>query len=296
MEETTAIKEFMADCSLEVTPNGLAKLENLEDIFTKNQRVYVTFLPGSDSKDTIIACERLKQEGYAPIPHIAARSVQSEAMLNQLLEGFSALSIDQALLIAGGVDQPLGPYHSSLDILKLGLFEQYGFRKIGLAGHPEGSPDIPEPEILQALRDKNAYAADSSIEFYLVTQFCFEAEPIIAWDRHIRAEANNRLPIHIGIPGLATLKTLLKHAQACGIGASMRVLTRQAGNLAKLLVVNEPDKLTRDLANYRANDPQCGITGCHLYPLGGVKKSADWLINVQAGNFELGAKNGFTIQ
>src|SRR6185436_6677023 len=98
------------------------------------------------------------------------------------------------------------------------------------------------------------------------TQFCFEPEPIIKWDRLIQAEGNI-LPIRIGIPGLATLKTLMAHAKACGIGPSMRFITRQAMNVAKLLTVSAPDKLVTALAAYQASDPRCGIKGVHIFPL-----------------------------
>ncbi len=128
---------------------------------------------------------------------------------------------------------------------------------------------------------------------YIATQFTFEAAPIVEWDRRLREELGNELPIHIGIPGLATIKTLLKHAQQCGIGNSMRVLTRQAANIAKLMTVREPDTMVRDLAAARARDPQFGVRQCHLYPLGGLKKSAAWLYAVQDGRIELGRKEGF---
>jgi methylenetetrahydrofolate reductase (NADPH) len=131
---------------------------------------------------------------------------------------------------------------------------------------------------------------------YVVTQFCFEAEPIIKWDKLIQAEGN-RLPVHIGIPGLATLKTLLAHASACGIGPSMRFLSRQAMNVAKLLTVSAPDALVAELAAYRANDPACGIHGVHLYPLGGLKKSAHWGYAVADGNFTLDRDGrGFSVE
>ena len=45
---------------------------------------------------------------------------------------------------------------------------------------------------------------------YIVTQFCFEAAPVIAWDKRIQAEGN-RLPVYIGLPGLASLKALIGH-------------------------------------------------------------------------------------
>lgn len=85
----------------------------------------------------------------------------------------------------------------------------------------------------------------------------------------------------------------MKHAQACGIGNSMRFIAKQARNVAKLMSVSEPDKLIRDLAVYKATDPSCGIVQSHLYPLGGLKKSAAWLYAVQDGKFELNKKGGF---
>ena len=93
--------------------------------------------------------------------------------------------------------------------------------------------------------------------------------------------------IHVGIPGLASLKALIGHARACGVGPSMRFLTRQARNVAKLLAVSAPDRLVTALAAYRATDPGCGIHGVHLYPLGGLKKSARWAQAVVDGRFEM---------
>src|SRR3546814_11330104 len=92
-----------------------------------------------------------------------------------------------------------------------------------------------------ALAWKNAFAERSYAQFYIATQFCFEAAPIIAWDKAMRA-AGNRLPIHIGVPGLATIKTLINHAKACGVGPSMRFLTRQARNVAKLMTVRSEER------------------------------------------------------
>jgi methylenetetrahydrofolate reductase (NADPH) len=95
---------------------------------------------------------------------------------------------------------------------------------------------------------------------------------------------------------LATLKTLINHARACGIGPSMRILTRQARNITKLMTVKAPDRLIADLAHYKATDPACGIRQSHIYPLGGLRRSAFWAYAVLDGDFTLG-KDGrsFTI-
>jgi methylenetetrahydrofolate reductase (NADPH) len=197
--------------------------------------------------------------------------------------------------LAGAVDKPLGPFESSMAILETGLFDKYGVHTIGVAGHPEGSPDIAPAALQEALDWKNAFAERSDAAFYIATQFCFEAAPIIAWDKAMQA-AGNRLPIHIGVPGLATIKTLINHAKACGVGPSMRFLTRQARNVAKLMTVNAPDRLLLDLARYKAYDPDCGIARIHIYPLGGLKRSAAWTYAVADGAFEVNAKgDGFKV-
>ena len=293
MSEVDQIIDFMSTTTLEVTPGGAAKIDDFREVLRDNQIVYVTFLPGSDFRDTVTTVKKLKDQGMRPVPHFAARSIPSKAFFEENLKMLTAeTGVEEALLIGGGVDNPVGEFTESMQILRLGLFEKYGIKSLGVAGHPEGSPDIPEAEVVRAMLDKNAYAKQSPMHFYIATQFCFEAEPLIAWDRKIRAEGNE-LPLHIGIPGLATIKTLMKHAQACGIGNSMRFIAKQARNVAKLMSVSEPDKLIRDLAIYKATDPSCGIVQSHLYPLGGLKKSAAWLYAVQDGNFELNKKGGF---
>ena len=163
-----------------------------------------------------------------------------------------------------------------------------------MAGHPEGSPDISAADVTSTLLKKNAYAKEHGIEMYITTQFCLEADPIIEWNKRIRSEGNE-LPIHVGIAGLATIKTLLGYAKTCDVGPSMRVLTRQAANIAKLMTTRMPDKIVRQFARYQAEDSECGITQCHLYPLGEIKKSAAWLYAVVDGDFELNDDDGFEL-
>ncbi|MEO3430612.1 metFprotein [Pelagibius sp. CAU 1746] len=290
------ILDLMQGFTVETTPGSAAKTPDYRDYLRPGTRVAVTFLPGSDFADTVATARRLQEEGFQPMPHFAARSIPSRQALEDYLKALADVTeLRHVVILAGAVDQPLGPFDSSMAILETGLFDAYGVETIGVAGHPEGSPDIAPPALNEALAWKNAFAARSDADFYIATQFCFEAAPIIAWDKAMRAEGN-RLPIHIGVPGLATLKTLINHAKACGVGPSMRFLTRQARNVAKLMTVNAPDKLLLDLARYKALDPDCGIARLHIYPLGGLKRSAAWSYAVADGDFEIKAKgDGFKV-
>ena len=281
------IADFMANFTVETTPGSAAKIPDYREHLRPGALVYITFLPGSDFADTVALAKRLKSEGFLPIPHLAARSIPSRDFLDEGLKRLKGeADLERALVIGGAVDTPVGAFTSSMELIETGLFDKYGIRKLGVAGHPEGSPDIAEEAVSQALAWKNAFAERSDAELYLVTQFCFEAGPVIAWDKAIRA-AGNRLPIHIGIPGLATIKTLLAHAKACGIGPSMGFLTRQARNVAKLMSVSAPDKLVTGLAAYKAGDADCGIERIHVFPLGGLRRSARWSYAVSDGDITM---------
>ena len=296
-DERQDIIDFMSGFSLETTPNSAAKIANFGECVHRDTPIYITFLPGADFEATIALAARLRREGFEPVPHIAARSIPSRMFLEKSLQRLRCeANISRVLLIAGSVPTPLGDFTDSMQVLETGLLDRYGIRTIGLAGHPEGCRDISDEGIRKTLRWKNEFARRTDASLYLVTQFCFEAAPIIAWDKRIQAEGN-KLPIHIGIPGLATIKTLLAHAKACGVGPSMRFISRQAMNVARLLTVSAPDRLVYDLAAYKARNAACGIAGVHMYPLGGLKKSADWSYAVADGRFDWNRSgNGFDVQ
>ena len=284
-----------ANWSIEVTPAGATKVESFGDALAPGTDVNVTFLPGSDPADTATVAARLRDEGMHPIPHIAARSIQDKDQLNSILKALKEqASVDEVLIIGGGVDNPVGEFDNSMQILETGLIQDYGIGKIGVSGHPEGSPDIPADALASALARKNEFAQKEGLNLYIETQFCFEAEQVLQWERDIRS-AGNQLPIRIGIPGPATIKTLFRFAQISGIGPSMRFISKQAKNVAKLLTVQAPDVLLSELAEGMANDKDCLLAHFHYYPFGGFAKTAAYASAVANGQIELKSKGGFSV-
>jgi len=255
----------------------------------------VTFLPGSDPADTAKVAARLRDEGMHPIPHIAARSIKDKDQLKGILKALKdQASVDEVLIIGGGVDNPVGDFDSSMQILETGLIQDHGIGKIGVSGHPEGSPDINADALAHALAWKNEFAKKEGLDLYIETQFCFEAVQVLQWERDIRA-AGNALPIRIGIPGPATIKTLFRFAQISGIGPSMRFISKQAKNVAKLLTVQAPDLLLSELAEGMASDENCLLAHFHYYPFGGFAKTATYANAVASGQIELKPKGGFSV-
>jgi methylenetetrahydrofolate reductase (NADPH) len=282
-----AIVDFLTGYSVETSPAAADRLDSFRDHLSPGTRVYIATLPGTGFEQVISTARRLRDEGMIPVPHLPARGIGGPDQLDRLLGAMSReAGVEEVLAIAGGLRSPVGAFDRTMQMLETGLFQRHGIRRIGVAGHPEGNPDIDSDELGRALAEKNAFAEQSGIALYLVTQFCFDPKPVIAWDRAIR-QAGNRLPIHIGIAGPATLKSLLNYARMCGIGPSARVLLRQGRSLARLGTVSAPDQLVAGLARYRASDPQCGIESAHFYTFGGLRRATRWLDAVLKGDFDM---------
>ena len=284
-----------ANWSIEVTPKGASKVESFADVLEPQTCVNVTFLPGSDPADTLAVACRLHEEGMIPIPHIAARSIKDKAHLQDIISALAKQAyVSEVLVIGGGVDKPVGEFDSSIQILKSGILQSNGIFKIGVAGHPEGSPDISNDAVTQALHEKNELAVKENLQMYIETQFCFEADMVLEWEKRVR-EDGNQLPIRIGIPGPATIKTLFRFAQISGIGPSMKFIAKQARNVAKLMTVQSPHLLLSGLAEGMAADHQCLIKHFHYYPFGGFVKTAKYAKAISDGNVHLSPKGGFEI-
>ena len=289
------IRRAAADWSIEVTPTGAAKIESFRECLAPGTTVNVTFLPGTDPSDTIAVAERLHNDGMRPVPHLAARSLRDAGQLDELLTAFTTrCGVEEVLCIGGGVDNPVGDFSATIEVLESGLIQKHGIRHIGVAGHPEGSPDISDDEVATALSAKNDLAARDGLELYIETQFCFEADIVLDWERRVR-EAGNRLPIRIGIPGPATIKTLFRFAQISGIGPSMRFVAKQAKNVAKLMTVQSPHLLIAGLAEGMAADEGCLIRHFHYYPFGGFARTAAYAGAIAEGRIDLLPKGGFDV-
>ena len=289
------IQSAASNWSIEVTPTGATKIESFRDCLDPGTTVNVTFLPGTDPADTIAVCERLHNDGMRPVPHLAARSLRDADQLDELLSAYTArCGVEEVLCIGGGVDSPVGGFDATMQVLQTGLIQKHGIRHIGVAGHPEGSPDISDDEIAEALDAKNALAKAEGLNLYIETQFCFEADIVLEWEKRVRA-AGNALPIRIGIPGPATIKTLFRFAQISGIGPSMRFISKQAKNVAKLMTVQSPHLLLTGLAEGMAADKECLIRHFHYYPFGGFARTATYAGAIANGRIEMLPKGGFHV-
>jgi len=274
-----AARNLIANCSIETTPNVYAKYGKFSDLVDKKSNIYVTYLPDEDMNKVIDTAKKLTLEGYNVIPHLPARTISNNDELEKYIKSLSEESGCSKILVIGGGGKQKGNITSSIEILETDLLSKYNFKEVGLAGHPEGNPDVKQIDLDNAIIQKNKFSKKTDFKMYLATQFFFEAKSLKEWELHLSSLDNN-LEIHAGIPGPATLKTLLSYATSCGIGNSIRFLSKQALNITKLATTKSPDKLIYDLAGYQIENPKTKLKKIHFYAFGGIKKTSDWLKTV----------------
>ena len=281
----THLKDFISGYSIEVVPTSAAKIESFADVLPKNTRVYIAHLEKENIAAMVATAKRLNDEGFTVMPHIPARMILNQAMLNDWISMYqNEAGVDEALLLAGGSTKPIGEFDSSVQLIESGLFDKAGFKRLHIAGHPEGSKDIDPnggtKNVAEALSWKQEFSKRTDASMAIATQFCFDASVVKKWAENIK-ENGIDIPIHIGIAGPAKLQTLLKFSIECGIGASMKVLTKRAKDITKLLLPYQPTQILNELAEYKSKDPELNIEQVHFFPIGGIKQTVDWLEDCQ---------------
>jgi methylenetetrahydrofolate reductase (NADPH) len=276
-----ALEAFLKGYSIEVMPRTAEKVEDFRELLPKGTRVYIANIE-FPIEDMVATAKRMRDEGFEPMPHFPARIIKDKAMLADWLARYQGeAGVCEGLIIAGNPAQQLGEFDSSMQLLETGLFDKAGFKRLHIAGHPEGNKDIDpdgsDKNVMDALRWKQKFNETTDAKMALATQFCFEAKPVIAWAKALK-DAGIDLPIHIGVAGPAKLQTLIKFAMACGVGPSLRVLQKRAMDVSKLLLPYEPDEFLNELAEHAAKTPDFNIEQVHFFPLGGIKTNATWAI------------------
>jgi methylenetetrahydrofolate reductase (NADPH) len=265
---------LLSEASVEISSRG-RQLRELPDHFEAGTEVTITFLPGDIYRHNVETAAALRRAGFNPVPHIAAREMASREALDDFLARLAGeAGVTRLLLVAGDVAATKGPYRSSLDVAASGSIEAHGFARLSIAGHPEGHPFLAAAGVLKTFETWCEWGRQTQIRVDVVTQFCFEAAPILAWIGELEAHRIG-LPVIIGLAGPASAATLTKFALRCGIGNSMRALRGQIGRFGRLLTDTGPDDVVRGLRS-APEAATASIAGFHLFPFGGLRKAAEW--------------------
>src|SRR6266850_229098 len=288
-DERRNIQALLAGASLELSSRDPAEIDACAGLLEPGTPVTISMPPGQTYHGIVALATRLKRAGFRPVPHVAARRIASRDALGEYLaRAAGEANVDSALVIGGDNDRASGPFESSLGLLETGLFQRHGIVHLGVAGYPEGHPTIAASALDAALVAKRGLARSAGIDLQIVTQFCFESEPVLAWTAKMKGHG---LPVRVGLSGPASLPRLLRFATLCGIGNSVRALKARPQAITRLLVEAGPEAVVRDIAR----SGPAPIAGIHFFCFGGLMRTARWLRAVREGRFELTPDGGFRV-
>jgi methylenetetrahydrofolate reductase (NADPH) len=232
--------------------------------------VTVTASPVKGLDATVELTERLATRGYRVVPHLAARSVASDAHLADIVARLKAVGVDDVFVPGGDAPHPAGPFDGALPLLERLAEMGRPFSRIGITGYPESHPKIHDDITVQAMWDKRKYAS------YIVSNVCFDAARLGRWIQRIRARGIT-LPLYVGLAGPAERSRLLRMAAVAGASESARFITRHPGWILRFWVPGgySPDRLL-DRAAGVITAPSAGVAGLHLFTFNQLQQAEQW--------------------
>lgn len=280
------MRELAMRASIEVSARELRRASDTAVPLLCGRETFLPWTPNLTADDMVDATSFARGLGLAPVPHVAARRLGSEAAARSLLARLSESGAETILLIGGDVRDPAGPYRSTLDLLGTGLLQASGFRRFGIAGYPEGHPALTDGVILESLERKLEYAHNEGLEVFIVSQFCFEGPVITEWVKQLRVRGIT-VPVRVGVAGPTNLAKLLELGLRCGVGNSIRALRGKMGSMVRLVAAHEPQGVIQDIAAACLAAPSPGALSVHLFAFGGAGMTAQWMEKIAGGSIEM---------
>jgi methylenetetrahydrofolate reductase (NADH) len=265
----SSLRELLSGPRYEVIP-AKATEQAVADLLPAGMTVTVTASPAKGLEPTIELAEKLAARGYRVVPHLAARSVASEAHLAGIVARLKACGVDDVFVPGGDATHPAGPFEGALPLLE--RLDAIGrpFARIGITGYPESHPKIHDDLTIQAMWDKRKYAS------YIVSNLCFDAAALGRWIQRIRARGVT-LPLYVGLAGPAERARLLRMAAVAGASESARFITRHPGWILRLWVPGgySPDRFL-DRAAPAITAPGAAVAGLHLFTFNQLQQAEQW--------------------
>ncbi len=252
------MRKDLENAYMEIIP--VAGIEKKLGVLQENMHMAVTCSPTRGVDATLELTEKLIAQGFQVTPHISAKSVRGERHLETIITRLEAMSIQSIFVPGGDAPEPIGNFNNAYDLLKALQKCGHNIKKIGIAAHPEGHPDINEKILMESLEKKKDLAD------FIVTQMCFDATALGDWLLRI-----NKLP------GAIERGRLLKTSLRIGVGDSLRFLrkkSRVAAELMKSSVYN-PKKLVTDISEYK-DISDTNLIGYHIFSFNQIEKTEKW--------------------
>jgi methylenetetrahydrofolate reductase (NADPH) len=288
------IATFLRGFSVGATTPAISDVEALRSVLPPRSKIHLTAVTGRPYGETIEAAARVRGQGLEPVPHLAAREIESHAALDDVLARLTRWAGVRRILVVGGdLRHAKGPFGSALELIESGLLQRAGICEIAVAAYPEGHPRLSQDALDRALAAKIEAAVQTGLDVSIVTQLCFDASAVLGWVRRLR-HLGIENPVRIGMAGPADLTSLIRLARRCGVLATAQSLTRHAGLTKHLLAAGTPDRVIRPLAEAAA-EGALGRVAAHFFAASDAAATARWAMAAASGRVVPQAGGGFRV-
>jgi methylenetetrahydrofolate reductase (NADPH) len=264
-----ALKRAFENLGYEVIPLKRTEEQVLHHVPT-DVRLTVTASPAKGQDATVDLAVELARHGYSVAPHLSAQQVRDRAHLADLVARCREAGISDVFVVGGDPTDTPTDFRHAHDVL-VALHElDHGFTDIGIGGHPEGHPAVPEEVLFQALKDKAELAT------HITTQIVFDPAIILTWSRELKRRGID-LPVQVGVPGAVHRQKLLRVSGGLGIGASADFLKKQQNLFWRFFAPGgyNPAKIIKGLAPH-IGKPDNTLDGFHIFTFNDLHSTEAW--------------------
>lgn len=261
--------------SLEVSAKDMTALAAAAPRILPGSTISIPYLANQDNAARLAAAQAVRKLGLEPMPHLSARRMTSLAELESFVQrAVAETSVRQCFVIAGDPSTPAGPFPDSASLIETGVFERSGIQVLGVGGHPEGHPVMSATDRWDALARKCNSIESRGMTPWIITQFAFDADIVLAWLQALR-ERGMEHPVRIGVPGPASVAVLARYAALCGVSACASMWSKYGVSIGKLFGTAGPDRFVDRLA--AGLTEKHGKVSLHFFPFGGIAQSVKWI-------------------
>ena len=241
--------------------------------------VSVTCSPVKGIAETMRLSDHIRNLGHTPIPHIAARMVESRTHTAEIAGWLRREQVGRMFLVGGDAD-PAGPYSDAASFLRDLLDAGPELHAIGITAYPDGHSAIGSAVLSEALHTKAAILDEAGVVGYASTQMCFDAGRIASWLVRER-DHGFELPIHLGVAGVVDRAKLMKMGARLGIGTSLSFLRKNRRAIGRLMTQSsyDPDTLLDPLS---PDLEALRISGIHCFTFNQVEATEAWRVEALA--------------
>ena len=251
--QPSAVARLLAVPRYEAIP--LTGVERAVAELAPGSTVAVTASPRHGLERTLAVSETLARAGFRVVPHLAAHMVLGRGHLETIAGRLRAAHIDEVFVVGGDAPATPASYRDAGDLLEALVELPLSPRRLGVAGHPEGTSEGRRPTTRRGSASQGGARRLRGDADVLRRWHAARLDPAPARDR--RRPSGHRRPA-----GTVERRKLVELAWRTGVGVSLRYIAGQGRGLSTLARHrrHDPTALATEIAAH-LDDPGLAMAG-----------------------------------